>query len=419
MNHKLPNIYLFNPTCEYAVANGNVSWHPNKMLQKMELELATLPMFLAKTEDYIIVDKIPSSLFINSLKKLGLETPQFITKKEALTNKSFTSLKRDKLLPWGWSPSAHKLLSPLKSSCSEKFKNSPVFNWLSEYRDFYSKKFALGILEILLLKYPSEHFISENQLTKICTTKQDFELFLRKWGKIMVKAPWSSSGRGLQPVTKTPVHPKVWEKLLAIVKDQGYAIVEPYLNKALDLAFQFELKKGKVRFIGFSNFFTDYKGQYNGNSLNGLPDNLDNEILEFAQFIPEKIIPPLIRILELSELAKSYEGFFGVDTLIYRNEKNELKINPCLEINVRQNMGLLSLQFEKIIHPEKKGVYKTFYKPGKTFSQFKKEMENKNPLNIIDGKIESGFFALTEAVDDSMFGAYLLVSANKETTSML
>ncbi len=405
----LPNIYFFNPTCEYAIANGNTTWQPNRILQKMESDLATLPLFLAQPKDYVIVDKIPSQPFINSLKGLEIKMPQFIVKKEATANKSFTSQKRGKLLPWGWSPAAHKLLSPLKASCSAEFKNSPVFNWLPKYKNLYSKKFALSILKALLHEYPSEHFIPENQLAEVCTTKQEIETLLEKWEYLMVKAPWSSSGRGLQTITKTPVHPKIWEKLLAIVKAQDYAIVEPLLNKVLDLAFQFELKKGKVSFLGFSNFTTDYKGQYNGNNLNGLPDNLDTGIVEFAHFIPDKIISPLIEILELSELATSYEGFFGVDTLIYRNEKNELRINPCLEINVRQNMGLLSLQFEKIISPEKKGVFKTYYNPEKTFFQFKKEMENKNPVKIRNGKIESGFFTITDVSEKTLFGGYILV----------
>jgi len=409
MNSILPNIFYFNPTCEYAIANGDAAWNPNRILQKMESDLALLPLFLAQSGDYIIVDKIPSSAFINSLNQLNLDTPKFILKKDALNNASFIKLQKNKLLPWGWSPAAHKLLSPLKASCSSEFQNSPVFNWRPEYRNLYSKKFAAGILKTLVHEYPSEHFIAKKQLTEVCTSKHDFEKLIQKWGKLMVKAPLSSSGRGLQPITKTPIHPKVWDKLLAIVKDQNYAIVEPYLNKALDLAFQFELKNEKIRFLGFSNFTTDYKGQYNSNSLNGLPDNLDNKILEFAKYIPTKIIPPLIQILEKSDLAKYYEGNFGVDTLIYYNEKNELKINPCLEINVRQSMGLLSIQYEKLIHLEKKGVYKTYYQPGSTFLQFKNKMENKNPLKIVNGKIISGFFPLIEASEKTLFGAYILV----------
>lgn len=409
MKDILPDIYFFNPTCEYAIANGNASWHPNKILQKMESDLSAIQMFLAKPEDFVLVDRIPSDSFISSLKNLGFNIPQFILKNPAKSTKDFISLKKDKLLPWGWSPAAHKALSTFKNNCSAEFKNSPVLNWKPEYKALYSKKFASEILKDIIENYPNENYISDEQLTTVCATKTEIEIQLQKWGKLMVKAPWSSSGRGLQPITKTPVHEKVWEKILAMVKDQGFVIVEPYLNKVLDLAFQFELKKGKVSFLGFSNFSTDYKGQYNGNSLNGLPWTLDQKVLDFAHSIPEKIIPTLIKLIESNKLSECYEGYFGVDTLIFRDKDNSLKINPCLEINVRQNMGLLALQFERIIDKNTQGVYRTFFQPKKTFFQFKKEMEAKNPLVLTSGKIKSGFVALTDTKEDTLFGAYLLV----------
>ena len=33
---KLPNIYIYNPTCEIAIANGTLSFFPNKTLSKFE-----------------------------------------------------------------------------------------------------------------------------------------------------------------------------------------------------------------------------------------------------------------------------------------------------------------------------------------------------------------------------------------------
>jgi hypothetical protein len=196
---------------------------------------------------------------------------------------------------------------------------------------------------------------------------------------------------------------------MGIVKEQGYVIAEPYLNKVLDLAFQFEIKNRKVAFLGISNFCTNKKGQYEGNYLNGLPENLEKRLLEFADFVSREIRQPLINAIETSEMAIFYEGVFGVDTLIYIDEKDNLKINPCLEINVRYTMGLLSLLLEKLIYQNKQGVYRTYYQPGNSFYTFKNEMEKKYPLKILNNKIESGFFALTDAAEDTLFGAYIFV----------
>lgn len=405
----IPDIYLYNPTCEYAVANSTASWQPNSLLQKMEADLATLPMFLANAKDHVLVDELPGATFLEEICQLHFTPPHFIEKKKVLTQQKYAEVPKNRLMPWGWSPAVHKLLLPLKNSCSAEFKRSPVFEWKSEYRNYYSKKYALGILRRMLEEFPDSTFIEKNHIAAVCTSKTEIEERLKIWGQLMIKAPWSSSGRGLQRITKTPVHEKVWEKLLGIVNEQGYAIVEPLLDKQLDIAFQFYLESGRVSFLGISNFSTDEKGQYQGNHLNGLPDSLNPEIRQFAEELPQKIVEPLLHILGSSELAKNYEGNFGVDALVFRDKRGELRVNPCLEINVRQNMGLLSLQLEKFLVPGKKGLFRTWYGNGKSFFEFKVQMQLKHPLILQNSRISSGFLALTEARKESKFGAYILV----------
>lgn len=411
MPEELPNIYLFNPTCEYAVANGRASWQPNRLFQKMEEDLGSLPLFFARPNDVILVQKIPPPQFLKNLQELNIIPPLFLQSDKIRTNHEFINQPKNRLLPWGWSPAAHKLLNPLKPSCSPAFLQSPTANWKPEYREIYSKKFALNILKTLLPELPPEKVLPRQLIPQVCTTKPEIENLFKKWGKIMVKAPWSSSGRGLQRVTKTPVVEKVWEKLLGIICDQGYVIVEPLLNKVLDMAFQFEIKNGNISYLGISRFLTDEKGQYQGNFLNGWPDNLDSETTKFAEKLPEMIVNPLKTAIENSLLATFYEGNFGVDTLIFRDQQNKLRVNPCLEINVRQNMGLLSLHFEKLISLGKKGVFKTRYQPGKSFAEFAEEMKKKYPLKLNNSKIESGFFPAIPVSPATQFGAYILVSA--------
>jgi len=405
----LPDIYLFNPTCEYAIANGNSNWQPNQILRKMESDLSALPLFFAKKDDYVLVDRILSTEFIETLQQIDIDIPNFILKNDAIKNEDFIGLPKNKLLPWGWSPSIHKFLSPIKESCSAEFQQSPVFNWKPEHREITSRKFALGILKRLQSTLNTDYIIPVEYTPKVCITQNDFETAIQQWGEVMIKAPWSSSGRGLQPITKTPVHPKVWEKVLGIVKEQGYATAEPLLNKVLDLAFLFELKKGRIKYLGISNFCTNKKGQYHGNYLNGLPKTIEKRVSEFVDFIVNEIRQPIINAIENSKMAIHYEGVFGVDTLIYYDRNNRIKINPCLEINVRHTMGLLALRLEKIIYENKKGIYRTYYQPETSFYDFNKGMTKKYPPKIVENKIVSGFFALSEAAKNSLFGAYILL----------
>ena len=408
MNSLHANIFIFNPTCEYSIANGNENWNPNRILQKMEADLSALPMFFALKNDYVLVDSIPSERHLNTFKKISIEIPKFISKKDSLKDNNFILAPKNKLIPWGWSPAVHKILLPFKKSCSKIFHQSPVYNWTEKHKEISSRKFAAEILSEVL-KYNNSKFLPPAFLPRICTQKSDYEKAFQDWGKVMIKAPWSSSGRGLQKITKQPIHEKVWEKLLGIVREQGYAMAEPLLDKRLDLAQQFEIVNGKVKYLGTSFFSADNKGQYQGNYLNGLPQNTDKKVVDFIYPILDETRELLKKVIQESDLTKYYEGPLGVDMLVYSDENNRLKINPCLEINVRSTMGQLALKLEKFIHPDKKGVFFLFFQPGQSYYDFSSEMEKKHPPFIFNNLIESGFFTLTEPTKESLFGAYILV----------
>jgi hypothetical protein len=410
MDSYWPDVYLFNPTCEYAVASGQPSWQPNLLLQKMEEDLCTLPLYFGCDKDVIIVKKMPSEGYLKSLGSIGINPPAFFPVQNIANDKTIAGMPKNRLVPWGWSPAAHRLLEPLKPSCSAEFQDSPVARWKPEYRDYYSRKFARDILISLLPVLPPEYVIPAGLIPEICTSVKQVDELLSRWGKILVKAPWSSSGRGLQAVTKRPVVPKVWEKLQGIIREQGYIMVEPYLNRQLDLALQFELKKGKVEFKGISRFFTDKKGQYQGNYLNGWKTGYHAELIEFAETMSGLLVQPLAAAIESSPLPKVYEGIFGIDTLIFPDEKGKLRINPCLEINLRLNMGLLSLRLEKLIEPGRKGIFKIGYHQKQAYLSFLQEMELKYPPVFNGTLIHSGFFSLVPADEGTLFGAYLLVA---------
>ena len=122
-----------------------------------------------------------------------------------------------------------------------------------------------------------------------------------------------------------------------------------------------------------------------------------------------KITPLLSKYLSESRLAKQYEGFLGVDAMLLKNHKGQVIVHPCLEINVRQNMGILSIYLEKLIYPEKKGMFRIYYDEGKKFDLFSKEMSSEYPLNISENKITNGFYPVTDSYSGNNFGAYILI----------
>ena len=225
----------------------------------------------------------------------------------------------------------------------------------------------------------------------------------------MLKAPWSSSGRGLQKITKAPVHEAVWQRVNSIIKDQGFVMAEPYFRGQMDFAFEFSALKGEICYLGTSIFRTDSKGQYQGNFLNGPGNQLPEKVYAFFRKHSENLIDWLKIHLEISGLTKFYEGMLGIDGLVYMDSENQLRINPVLEINLRYTMGIVALNLEKYVGAESHGLFNLYYQPGKGFSVFAAEMTMVHPLVFRDNKIYSGFFPLTDFDEDSWFGAYLMI----------
>ncbi|HEY3390126.1 MAG TPA: hypothetical protein VGK38_11180, partial [Prolixibacteraceae bacterium] len=142
-----PDIYFFNPTCELAVANGSANYMAPAPLRRFENELSTLPWILARPDDIVLSDRVPSQQFTDRLESAGFRLPTFRTTESSFSDPAFLPIEKGFLFPWGWSPSAHKLLSPLKSGCCDEFLNSPVVEWRDSHRDLYSRRSALTILQ--------------------------------------------------------------------------------------------------------------------------------------------------------------------------------------------------------------------------------------------------------------------------------
>ena len=165
---------------------------------------------------------------------------------------------------------------------------------------------------------------------------------LARYGRIVLKAPWSGSGRGLRWVDRTLSDlDKSWtEKTLAT---QGTVMVEPRLEVVQDFALEYyiggqgrEAQPGTHHFQGYSLFSTQ-NGVYRENHLFS-----DDEILQrLSEYVSVQTIlsakAAAERWLE-SEIEPRYEGPLGIDMFIYKSADG-YALNPMVEINFRHTMG--------------------------------------------------------------------------------
>jgi len=405
------DIYYFNPTCELAVANGSFSYMPPLLLQEMERDLSILPFIFGSDGDYVIIEDLPASGFIQNLKNAGFVLPNFcrLAELEALPTDSF-----ENLYPWGWSPAAHFKLKNLKEKCSDEFKESPVFCWQTDHHLLFERSTSLNFLETILNDNPPEWFISQALTGKKVTSCDEIEILLKKHLPLVLKAPISSSGRGIQIVRGKLLNASKRQWISGILKQQNYLIAEPFLEKLTDISFQFRILSGSdVDYLGFSIFETNTNGQYKKTFLNPelktiLPEENMNELEEMIRTTANL----LKRALGKSVYSSLHRGFLGVDALIFKHQ-GKLIMQPCLEINSRMNMGVLSLFIEEKIHQDARGQFELYYGSTGEYDKLEKELTRLTPPKIKDGKLYSGFLSLIEPVMHKKFGAYISVGVAK------
>jgi hypothetical protein len=181
---------------------------------------------------------------------------------------------------------------------------------------------------------------------------------LGRYHRLVLKAPRSSSGRGLRflDAERAPLGTQAgWLK--NILATQGSVMAEPYYNKVKDLGMEFYSDgKGGVEYLGLSLFHTQ-NGAYTGNIL--ATESTKEQML--GRYVPTgllRVVRQHIGQLASEVFRNQYEGPFGVDMMLCRSDGSDetgnrqpLRLHPCVEINLRRTMGHVALALSKWVNP--------------------------------------------------------------------
>lgn len=381
--------HLFNPTCEMEVANGEVSYTPPTHLRRMTQDLEVLPAYYANAQDAVIVQTKPSSDLIARWKSAGFCFDNFKYLSEDLT--------AYKPQAWGWSPSVARQLAHLGAS------------WNNALKPYYHRSFAADVLGALK-KRPLLRLVSDDDLPVSLDKLSDVENLLAKRGKVVIKAPLSSSGRGIQILRNHHLDINIYNKTKSIIKQQGAVMLEPLLDKLADFAFEFFVENEEISFVGYSFFVVNDKGQYDYHHFPFSPDLFPAEGRQLWDCgVIHSAKEELQDVLQQSGLCQLYSGYLGVDAMIFRNAQQEVLLQPCVEINLRYNMGIVALHLEKHIVVGSIAEFRLEAKQDISFRYFDIEMQRKYPLHTTDGQINEGYLPLTLPTEEAQFMAYILV----------
>ncbi len=399
---KLALIHYFNPGHETAVWQGKKNYTAPTNVRIMTHDLSMLPMWYGNSNDFVLTEQNLSMAFHQHSEQIfNKKLARPVNRKNI--SEALISNENIQAFPWGISPQALNVFSSLENN------KINVREWSEKYKILTGRQTSRLCLEILYETSPTIKLPSVPLFCNNIKMLSDY-IELHNGEKLILKSPFSSSGRGLlwiQYPERWGNKEIMWAK--SVIDKQGEVSIEPALDKYIDFAMEFYSDgKGNIKYEGLSVFSTEERGAYSGNLL-GKEDILEKEITKYVSkeqilLIKEKLTNALQIIF-----SKEYEGFLGVDMLIYK-ENDMYYIHPCVEINMRYTMGMVALQLSRnLIHKETTGKFiVTFDKEKGAALKENENMCKSYPLLLKDGKIAKGYFSLCPVNENTHYRAYII-----------
>lgn len=325
-------LHLFNPEHEVALAINKTRFTPSHNVTKMRRELAFLPLLWAEPGDIVLVEdaeyayKAADRLkpYINK----GVTVMGYNRLKSVIKQKVSKDVFNLEAAPWGWDKAVKYQFQMLGWPDS----HLPSDEFIDAVRETSHRRMAKKFLEKTNSKFVVYEITSATELIPL----------IEQYERVVLKSPWSCSGRGIRFVNKENCTPSLFRWIDNIVNQQGSVMVEPHYDKLRDFAMEFEVEDDCVRFKGLSIFNT-YFTAYSSSLIT--TEERKREILE--QYLFPSEIDEAISCCEdyiQSIIPEGYRGGVGVDMMIVKNGEGFI-LHPCVEINMRRTMGHVALNF--------------------------------------------------------------------------
>lgn len=324
----------------------------------MEDELSVLPLWWAEDGDAVIVNDVDEACkFAESLRgKCHLPQVTFIDWHYGYDRLCRNQGREYIPCPWGWSKAA-----------ADRFRRfgvpdvlMPSEKALSEWRMLSNRKFAAEYAAELL-----RHFDACGSTVRLAgrgmtyyENLDDCRTALPIGNKVIFKSPWSSSGRGVF-VASDICDEKTDARLRGFLRTQGGFVADRFYEKCLDFAMEYEVKEnGSVNFLGYSVFTAAESGKYGYNAVGSQPQlrkMIDDAVAgNIKGGDQDEAVRLIDKIAEYNKKALSqclggtYSGPVGIDMLVAK-EKGRTVVHPCIEINMRMNMGILAIHLSRFL----------------------------------------------------------------------
>lgn len=317
----MPTLHIFNPDHDEALAAGTPFYTPTRAARAMVQKGARWPHLWSEAGDYVLLPDAEAQEFPISIAQNIY--PRDLT--HALWNRI------DRIDPWGWDAALCRRLR-LKGAPERML---PDAERLETIRQLSSRATSVRLLRLLRQALPETAGEAE-----ILTEIGAVENFAARHAAVMLKAPWSCSGRGVFQAA-APLPEAVRRRVERILEKQGCIAAEPFYDRIKDFALEFEARlDGSISYQGLSHFTASSSGAYGGNLI--APQSVLLE--KIGEPLPA-LLPQLTTacIAALEALLKGkYCGPLGIDMMLVRTD-GAVRLHPCVELNLRRTMGHVAL----------------------------------------------------------------------------
>lgn len=334
-------LLLFNSSNDLALAQGTKEYIAPKSVVQMERDLSAIAWWWAEEGDAVLlsagVDKSRIEAFFAPYKR----RVRFINENEKYDTLYDGTECHFRPVPWGWSAATAYRLQRFGVPDSLMPRGEAI----ERMRALSSREFAAEYIKELLADEataPLRGSLVGEKMRFIKTLDE-----LRMPERTIFKSPWSSSGRGIFAANSLD-EPSIHDKLTGFIARQGGFLADKMYDKRLDFALEYYItENGEALFQGFSLFVAGGNGFYGYNFVASKRE-LKARIIEAGcdSALLESLIELHGRLLA-RKLRGCYCGCVGVDMLIAL-EDGEYKVHPCVEINLRMNIGILALRVFEI-----------------------------------------------------------------------
>lgn len=417
---RTPSVFLFNPLAEERLAGGAT---PSRAAAALARDLENLPQFLARRDDVVLVEQIPSAEFLEGIQAAGFPLPEFslLSDGEIPPGHPLRERKLGRLRPWAWGPDASATLAPLVAQLAEAGRALlPASE--GNHTVLYSKSWSAAFLREILgsgsIADPSADWLCPPEVCGIAVHSSaealDTMARLRRGGfqRLVAKTALSLAGRGHLRLWEPEMLPAQRRWLDRALSHGPGVVLEPWLDRVADFSVQWEMEPGGLRLVGFSGLQNDLRGQFIANwaeprfhrkppsaVYRWLPESGDahGRILRWYESF-KAVLEPRLRAL-------GFLGPLGVDALVYRDAGGRHRLKPVVEINPRYTMGRLTLELMRQAAPGIHGVFELVSRTVITkagwhdFAAFARRLSLQSPLRLSGQphqRIHSGALCLND-----------------------